>query len=93
MDWKEGVTIAKYPKVVFETDNFTKEERLRAYYEANIKCKNYFAFMDEHETLLGNILNILKVIIKYDFFNIPYHILWSLKHFRRIIARITEKNI
>ena len=92
MDWKDGFTIGKTPKIVFETENFTKEERLKAYYEANIKCKNYFAFMDEHEALLKNILNVLKIIIKYDFFNIPAHILWNLKHFRRIISRITEKN-
>lgn len=92
MDWKDGFTQGKDPKVVFETDDFKKEERLRAYYEANVKCKNYFAFMDEHEGLFKNILNILRFIIKYDFLNIPGHILWGLRHFKKIISRVTEKN-
>jgi len=88
MNWEDGFTQGKNPKIVFETDNFTKEERLKAYCEANIKCNNYFAFIDEHETLLKNISNVLSNIIKYDFFNIPAHILWVFKHFKRITLRI-----
>lgn len=92
MDWKNGFTQGKNPKIVFETDDFPREDRLRAYYEANIKCKNYFAFMDEHDGLIGNIFNVLKNIIKYDAANIFGHIFWCIRHYKRIIARIVEKN-
>lgn len=92
MDWKNGFTQGKNPKIVFETDDFPREDRLRAYYEANIKCKNYFAFMDEHDRLIGNIFNVLKNIIKYDAANIFGHIFWCIRHYKRIIARIVEKN-
>jgi anaerobic magnesium-protoporphyrin IX monomethyl ester cyclase len=91
MDWKDGFTQGKNPRVVFETDNFTKEERLQAYYEANIKCNNYFAFMDEHESVLSNILNVLRNIVRYDALNMFEHLFWSMKHSRRIIARIIDK--
>ena len=91
MDWKDGFTQGKNPKVVFETDNFTMEERLQAYYEANIKCNNYFAFMDEHESVTSNILNVLKNIFKYDALNLFEHLFWSIKHSKRIIARIVDK--
>ncbi len=91
MDWKDGFTQGKNPKVVFETDNFTREERLQAYYEANIKCKNYFAFMDEHESVTSNIVNVVKNIFKYDALNVFEHLFWSIKHSKRIIARIFDK--
>lgn len=91
MDWKDGFTQGKYPKVVFETDNFTKEERLQAYYEANIKCKNYFAFMDDNEPVASNILNVVKNIFKHDAPNLLEHLFWSLKHSKRILARIFDK--
>jgi len=91
MDWKDGFTQGKNPRVVFETDNFTKKERLQAYYEANIKCNNYFAFMDEHESVMSNILNVVKNILKYDALNLFEHLFWSIKHSKRIIARIFDK--
>jgi len=92
MDWKDGFTQGKNPKIVFETDEFQKGDRLRAYYEANVKCKNYFAFMDEHDSLLRNIISVITGIVRYDTANILEHILWCAKHFKRIIARILEKN-
>lgn len=92
MDWKDGFAQGKNPRIVFETDEFPRADRLKAYYEANVMCKNYFAFMDEHDGLLSNIVSVISGIIRYDAVHIPEHILWCLKHFRRIIARITEKN-
>jgi radical SAM superfamily enzyme YgiQ (UPF0313 family) len=93
MDWKDGFTQGKNPRIVFDTEEFPKEDRLKAYYEANIKCKNYFAFMDEHDGLIGNILNVLRSIIKYDAANIFEHFFWWIRHSGRIMARITEKNV
>jgi radical SAM superfamily enzyme YgiQ (UPF0313 family) len=92
MDWKDGFTQGKNPKIVFETEEFSYSDRLRAYYEANIKCKNYFAFMDEHDNLAGNIFNVLRNILKYDAVNLFGHIFWWTKHFNRIVARIVNKN-
>ena len=93
MDWKDGFTQGKNPKIVFETDDFTKEERIRAYWEANIKCKNYFACMDEHDSLASNIWSVLKTIALYDLLGAPGHILWCFRHAGRIMARIFKKNV
>lgn len=92
MHWQDGFTQGKNPKIVFETDEFLREDRLTAYYEANARCKNYFAFMDEHDGLIRNIFNVLKNILKYDAKNSFGHVFWWIKHHRRIIARIVEKN-
>jgi len=92
MDWREGFTQGGEPKVVFETDDFPLKDRVQAYYEANIKCNNYFAFMDEHDSIFKNIWNIMKAILQYDWINFHNHIVWAIRHSGRIIARITEKN-
>jgi radical SAM superfamily enzyme YgiQ (UPF0313 family) len=92
MGWQDGFTQGKNPKVVFETEDFPVEDRLRAYREANIKCKNYFAFMDEQDSLASNLLSVLGAIIRYDFWGIPGHILWCAKHSGRILARVFKKN-
>ena len=92
MDWREGFTQGGEPKVVFETDDFPLRDRIQAYYEANIKCNNYFAFMDEHDSMFKNIWNIMKAIFRYDRINFHNHIAWVIRHSGRIIARITKKN-
>jgi radical SAM superfamily enzyme YgiQ (UPF0313 family) len=92
IDWREGFTQGGKPKVVFETDDFPLKDRIKAYYESNIKCNNYFAFMDEHDNTLKNIWNIMKTILKYDLINLHNHITWAIRHSGRIIARITRKN-
>jgi len=92
MDWKDGFTQGKNPKIVFETDDFPREDRLRAYYEANIRCHNYFAFMDEHDGLIGNLVNVAKNILKYDPLNLFGHLFWCVRHSGRIVARVVEKN-
>lgn len=48
--------------------------------------------MDEHDSLAGNIFNVLKNILKYDAVNLFGHIFWWIKHFNRIVARIVNKN-
>jgi len=35
-DWKEGFHIGARPKPVFDTSEYTAEERVRAYYYANM---------------------------------------------------------
>lgn len=88
IDWRKGFAQGKKVHVVFETDNFNEKERLLAYYKANIKCKNYFAFMDEKEGPMHNIVNVAKAIIKYDLLSIHKHVFYWLKHIKRIATRI-----
>jgi radical SAM superfamily enzyme YgiQ (UPF0313 family) len=88
MDWKEGFTQGKNPKVVFETTDFSSADRIRAYWEANIKCKNYFACMDEHDGLATNAVRVLITIVKYDIWGLPSHLFWCMKHARRILTRV-----
>lgn len=91
-DWHEGFTMGKYPTIVFETNEFPKRDRIKAYYEANTRCKNYFAFIDEHGPIIINIFYVIKTILQYDFFHLFEHIVWCLKNYKRITLRIFGKN-
>jgi len=91
-DWRECFPQGINPKVLFETPEFSKDERLKAYYEANIKLHNYFAFMDEHKPISSNIFNIAKTIINHDISGIPSHIFWGIKHRKKVFDRLLYKN-
>jgi radical SAM superfamily enzyme YgiQ (UPF0313 family) len=91
-DWKEGFMISTNPCPVFETDDFSKEERIQAYMEANIKLRNYFAFMNEQENLLKGIFRILSVIFRYDTWGIFSHFSWLARNYWRVVDRILHKN-
>jgi len=91
IDWREGISQGAKVNVLFETQDFTKEDRIKMYYESNIKCNNYFAFMDEHVSFTKNFASILKYIVKYDFIGLPRHFSWIIKNRRKIYAKITRK--
>ena len=92
IDWRQSIPQGAKVNVLFETENFTKDERLKMYYESNIKCNNYFAFMDEHASFKQNFFNILKYVIRYDFKGLPRHFYWILKNRRKVLAKLTRKS-
>jgi len=92
LDWKDGFMISTNPRPVFETDDYTGQERIQAYMEANIKLKNYFAFMNEQEGLIINILRVLYTIFRYDMKGIFSHFSWLAHNYWRVWERIIHKN-
>lgn len=93
MPWQEAyMQGAGKPKVVFETPEFPKEERERAYFEANIALHNYFSLMDEGDSSLSNILKIIAGIWTYDRRNIVRHIAWFAMNLPRVMRRLIYKN-
>ncbi len=93
MPWQEAyMQGAGKPKVVFETPEFSKEERERAYFEANIALHNYFSLMDEGDSSLSNILKIIAGIWTYDRRNIVRHIAWFAVNLPRVMRRLIYKN-
>jgi radical SAM superfamily enzyme YgiQ (UPF0313 family) len=91
-DWRKGFTIGKHPLIIFETDEFPEKDRIKAYYESNTECMNYFAFMNEHDSLAVIFFNVIKVILRHDFFHLHLHVFWCILNFKRIIRKISEKN-
>lgn len=89
-DWKEGFFQGLNPKIVIETDEFRASERLRAYYEANTKLRNYFAFVKEDQDVLRNALRIVGAIIRYDAPGVFSHVSYLIRHLRRILNRIHQ---
>lgn len=89
--WKDSFASGKNPIVFFETDEFTEKERIRVYIEANIKLKNYFAFINESDPFLVKIINVLILILRHDLFGIPSHIYFWIKNSTRIYRRATNQ--
>ncbi|MEM5778158.1 MAG: radical SAM protein [Candidatus Aenigmatarchaeota archaeon] len=90
--WTEGIPQGIKPKILFETETFSKEEMEKMFYKSNIECNNYFAFVDEHLPLWENAISIVKVIIKYDLFGMHRHLFFALKNFKKVFNRIFYKN-
>lgn len=71
----------KDPAVVFDTKNYVKNERIRAYYLGNLRSRSYDMVVSSRS---GNVfqmsLEILEAIWKYD----KQHILWHLSILMKI---------
>lgn len=89
-DWTEGFHFGTEIKPVFETEDFTETERIRAYRMANIKCRGYFALIDPEKSLIANAFNISQLILKYDARNVASNILYLLKTVTETRHRIRE---
>lgn len=87
-DWKEGFHFGKEIPVVFETVEFTREERTIAYKYANLACFNYHAFIDESKPLWLNVLSLSYNIIRFDLLHSGSHALYICKNIGRIMRRI-----
>ena len=91
IDWRQGISQGARVNVLFETPDFTKQERINMYYESNIKCNNYFALMDEHAPFTKNFVSIFKYIFRHDLTGLPRHFSWLIKNRRKIYAKLTRK--
>ena len=89
-DWNEGFHFGTGVKPVFETDDFTEAERVRAYTFANAKCKGYFALMDAEKSLVGNVVDIGRLVLKYDSRNLLSHVSSALRSAVEFRHRIKE---
>ncbi len=91
-DWKQGFHFGSKLNSVFETEDFSEEEKVYAFKLANIKCKSYPLLFDEQKPFLFNAFNTLKLILANDIKNFPSHILYALKNIRRIWGRVAEES-
>jgi radical SAM superfamily enzyme YgiQ (UPF0313 family) len=89
-DWTEGFHFGAEIKPVFETEDFTEAERIRAYRMANINCRGYFALINADKSLISNAFNIVQLILKYDARDVPSHISHLLKTVSEARHRIRE---
>jgi radical SAM superfamily enzyme YgiQ (UPF0313 family) len=78
-DWVEGFHFGSGVRPVFETEDFTEAERVHAYTYANTKCKGYFALMNAEKSLVGNVVDIGRMVLKYDSRNFLSHVSSALR--------------
>ncbi len=89
-DWTEGFHFGVGIKPVFETEDFTEIERIRAYKLANINCNGYFALINTEKSLVANAFDITQLVLKYDARNVASHIFHVLKTVVEARHRIRE---
>jgi len=93
IDVNEGINLsmAMYPPpVVFDTPEFTKNERIEAFKLANIKSGNYPFLYNDKEPMSRKVGRILSIAWKYDRAKFPEHLYTTTRRFIRElwIARI-----
>lgn len=70
----------KDPAVVFDTKNYTKEERIRAYYLGNLRSKSYDMVVSSRDgSFFIMAFEIMQTILKYDSKRVWWHITNMLK--------------
>ncbi len=88
-DWKEGFryNFNNRPKLSFEKKDYTKEEMIKMFFLANLKSKSYGILLDPKKPLWRRGLDLVKIILRYDPFLLPYHV-WGafniLLRFRKV---------
>jgi radical SAM superfamily enzyme YgiQ (UPF0313 family) len=90
-DWRQGCHFAPRPEIVFETEDFKSSQRLHIYKVANIKCRNYSAFLPGGALSAGSVLRMLCLILRYDALNLLGHLRYVFNH-RRDIRRYLKNN-
>lgn len=78
-DYKKGFHAGgdRHPPIIFDTPEFPANERIRAYYLGNLRCKTFEFFYSEGRSLrahIQTILKILRIAWKYDRIKFPFHI-------------------
>ncbi len=91
-DWKEGFHFGDNVKIVFETDKYSAEEKIKMYFLANLKSKNYGMLATEG-SFIRRFFRLSGVILKHDFIRFPYHIINALFAFYKYRVKTNLENI
>jgi len=78
-DWKTGSALRLDGSPVFETKNYTKEQRIELFKKANVKIHNYPALFHKERGFIENAFGTILNIIKYDGKNIFSHLFFFVK--------------
>lgn len=77
---------SKNPPVVFDTANFTKEERTKAYYLGNLRSHSYdMAIGSRDDNIFKQAADITGAIWKYDRTNLLWHLLYLASIFQKVL--------
>ena len=91
--WTEGFHFGSNVDTIFETDRFSRKERLDIYYFACLKTGSYEQFYDKNKDTFSNTLTILKIIWNYDKGNLHKHLVELIKRYVKYTAsgKMTKK--
>jgi len=91
-DWEDAPHNPSHFNIVFETDDFSRKERIEALNLANVRCRTW-ALMNPDESFIRNAFKMLKLILKYDAKNIFVHLFYALRNFKSIIRIYVHQRI
>ena len=65
---------SKNPPVVFDTPDYPKEQRLKAYYVGNLRCLGYdMVISSRNASLFRQVFDIFEAVLRYDLGNFWWH--------------------
>lgn len=73
-DYRHSFHFGAKPKSVFETDDFTEQERICAYEKAHIRTFSYYFLLDQKWSILRKTWKVLDGILKHDKDNLSVHL-------------------
>lgn len=73
----------RHGMIPFETEDFTREERLKTYRQIAIRTGNYAAFYDPDRSVLRNALPLARVVLGTDPRHVPFHVAKMARKFLR----------
>jgi radical SAM superfamily enzyme YgiQ (UPF0313 family) len=79
-DWSEGFHFGCGIDTIFETKDFSRADKIKAYYLACLDTQSYNWLFDYRKNILSNFLSILKIIWKYEKKKIPFHMIKLLEY-------------
>jgi radical SAM superfamily enzyme YgiQ (UPF0313 family) len=73
---------SKNPPVVFDTPEYPKEQRLKAFYVGNLRCRSYDMVVGTRSgSFVGQVLDIIEAVWKYDRERLWWHFSYLFKVF------------
>jgi radical SAM superfamily enzyme YgiQ (UPF0313 family) len=83
-DWQDGFHFGAVPKVVFESEDYSAAERVKAYYITNLRMLNWQALTGQNNPKIG-FIKCMYLVLRHD----PLHMgTYATIVFKRLRARV-----
>lgn len=86
IDWREGAHFGSESHIAFETKDYTKEERSRLFYLANLATRRYSDLIVRNENSIQNMRRLIKIILRYDRQHLIIHLMC-------IVSKVIKKTM
>lgn len=90
-NWQQGMHGGKNMNVIYDSSDYSAQERKANFYYANLRSRNYGYLLDMNDSNFKKASTLLKLIARYDFKRFPQHLYHIVKDFFGGLALHTVK--